>query len=64
MSRISYCREQARVCRKLAVQISNERGVALLRNMALSYEAEADGLDKHRQAQSSPASSGAPAGKG
>jgi hypothetical protein len=59
MSRASYCREQARICRELAAKISNTRDAGVLHNMALSYEAEADGLDRLEQAQPSPA----PAGK-
>jgi hypothetical protein len=46
MSRIAYCREQARFCRDAAAQVSVEKDAARLREIAMSYEAEADALQK------------------
>jgi hypothetical protein len=46
MSRITYCREQARFCRDFATQVSVEKDATRLREIATSYDAEADALQK------------------
>jgi hypothetical protein len=51
MSRASYCREQAQVCRDLASQMSDRTAGARLREMARAYEAEASALEGSVQQQ-------------
>jgi hypothetical protein len=46
MSRQAYCREQARLCRELAQQISNNRDAQQLRSMACNFDTEADALER------------------
>ena len=46
MSRASYCRDQARLCREMATQLGLARDVERLRQMAARYDAEADALEK------------------
>jgi hypothetical protein len=45
MSRAVYCREQARLCRELAFQLSNPRDTERLELMAQNYDAEAERVD-------------------
>ena len=64
MSRAAYCREQARFCRDAAAQMSIKADAAWLREMATSYETEADALDGVRlQPQHQPKGSGFLRGK-
>jgi hypothetical protein len=51
MSRATYCRGQARLCRELAAQLSVPQDVARLRQMADRYDAEADALEESRSEQ-------------
>jgi len=45
MSRATYCRDQARLCRELAAQLSVRHERATLGQMADRYEAEATALE-------------------
>jgi hypothetical protein len=54
MSRATYCRDQARLCRDLAMQLSNADDMLRLKQIADRYEAEAIALDACR---SEPAAS-------
>lgn len=45
MSRATYCRDQARLCRELAAQISVPQDRDSLRQMADRYDAEAEALE-------------------
>ena len=45
MSRAKYCIDQARLCRELASQLSNQPDAKRLREMASAYEAEARSLE-------------------
>ena len=45
MSRATYCRDQARLCRELAAQLSVSHERASLGQMADHYEAEATALE-------------------
>jgi len=45
MSRATYCRDQARLCRELAAQLSVLHERASLGQMADRYEAEATALE-------------------
>ena len=49
MSRATYCREQARLCRDAAAQVSLQNDASRLREIAAVYEAEADALEGVRQ---------------
>jgi hypothetical protein len=55
MSRISYCREQARLCRDAAAQIGLDNDSARLRELARAYEAEANALEELREHQTKQA---------
>jgi len=46
MSRTTYCRDQARLCRELAEQLRVPEDVARLRQMAERYDAEATTLEE------------------
>jgi hypothetical protein len=59
MSRAKYCIDQARLCRELASQLSNQPDAKRLREMASAYEAEARSLEgpqaqQQQQQQRSP----------
>jgi len=45
MTRATYCRDQARLCRELAAQLSVPQERASLAQMADRYEAEASALE-------------------
>jgi len=45
MSRVEYCRQQAQLCRDMAVQLSNRSDALRLREMARKYETEADRIN-------------------
>ena len=51
MSRAAYYRDQARLCRDLAAQLSVQADAARLHEMAQTYEAEADVLERVRVQQ-------------
>ena len=46
MSRADYCRDQARFCRELALQISNPPDAQQLREEARQYDDEAKALER------------------
>ena len=60
MPRATYCRDQARLCRDLAMQLSNADDMLRLQQIADRYEAEANALDAGR---SEPATNAADTGK-
>ena len=55
MSRATYCRDQARLCRGLAMQLSNADDMLRLKQIADRYEAEAIALDARRSAPATDA---------
>ena len=55
MSRATYCRDQARLCRELAAQLSVPHERASLGQMADRYEAEASALETpHAESELQP----------
>jgi hypothetical protein len=53
MSRASYCREQARLCRDAAAQVGLTKDAARLREIATTYEAEAEALGEEMEQSAS-----------
>jgi hypothetical protein len=47
-ARATHCREQARLCRELADQLSSRRDAQRLRSTALRHDCEADALEGKR----------------
>jgi hypothetical protein len=54
MSRLAYCREQARLCRDAAAQVSLQNDASRLREIAAVYEAEADAIEGVAHQQQKP----------
>jgi hypothetical protein len=51
MPRAAYYREQARLCRRVAGQVTAEEDAARLRTLADKYEAEANAVERDQVMQ-------------